>query len=305
MRISTSQFHQSSLSSMMEQQVKLNKTQQQLASGRRVLTPADDPAAAARALDLSKAEQNLERYRANADQAALRLHMEETALDQVGNLLHRVRELTVQANNGALDGESRAYIASEVRQRLDQLVELANSVDGSGDYLFAGSRSRQAPFSIVDGQIAYHGDQIERVVQVGATRRISTAHTGFDVFMRIPATEAGGGNRSMFASLQSLVGALESGDPMGEAGARALADLDAGLENLLRVRAEVGGRLNAIDAEIEANEASMMDVQTTLSRIEDLDYAEAISRLNREIAGLQAAQQTYGKVQGLSLFNFI
>src|SRR5690625_1988949 len=386
MRMSSSQFQREAVTSMLAQQHKLSRTQQKVASGRGILTPADDPAGAARALDLTKAQATLKQYSKNAEQAQLRLSIEETILDQVGNLLQRVREQAVQANNAT----------------------------GKGEYLFAGSRTRTEPFVQVGGEVGFQGDQMQRTVQVGPSRRLAVDHSGFDVFMSIPngngtfviAEQAGGndgravidspgvivnanayqpiahtvtfrehndemrymvtdadgnaveppppadpadpagwlayepkqaivfngiavtfdgppaegdafditpsGNQSMFVTVQQLITALADGDDspaqrasMNNAVSRALSEIDLAMENILRVRAEVGGRLNSIDSEMESNGAAELDVTQALSRIEDLDYAEAISVLSQQLVGLQASQQSYSKIQGLSLFNYI
>src|SRR5690625_2957893 len=129
MRMSSSQFQREAVTSMLAQQHKLSRTQQKLSSGRGILTPADDSAGAARALDLTKAQGTLKQYSKNAEQAQLRLSIEETILDQVGNLLQRVREQAVQANNATNDAENRRQIAAEMEQRFEQLVQLANSSD--------------------------------------------------------------------------------------------------------------------------------------------------------------------------------
>src|SRR5690606_33862678 len=86
---------------------------------------------------------------------------------------------------------------------------------------------------------------------------------------------------------------------------RALATLDQGLERLLDVRASVGARLKSVESQRNINEDVLLQLQTNLSDVEDLDYAEAISRFNLQQTTLQAAQQTYVQVQRLSLFNFL
>ena len=77
--------------------------------------------------------------------------------------------------------------------------------------------------------------------------------------------------------------------------------MDASLD----ARTRIGTRQNAVEQQREINDSSQFSMTTTLSQIEDLDYAEAITQLNLQSAGLQAAQQVYVKVQGLSLFNFL
>ena len=77
------------------------------------------------------------------------------------------------------------------------------------------------------------------------------------------------------------------------------------MNNLERIRSQVGSRLNAMDSQENLNDAYSLQLQTTLSRLEDLDYAEAITRLEQQLTGIQAAQQSFVRIQGLSLFNFL
>ena len=187
MRVSTSQIYDSGIQNMTGQQARINETQDQLSSGRRVLQPSDDPTAAARTLDLEGAISSIERFNRNAELAENRLSMSETALEQAGNNIQRIRELAIQAANGSQDQETRNYIASEVRERYEQLIQLANTEDGNGEYLFSGAKTRTQPFTKGDDdRVAYNGDQSSRQVRVGPGREMSIDHSGFDAFMKIP-----------------------------------------------------------------------------------------------------------------------
>jgi flagellar hook-associated protein 3 FlgL len=118
--------------------------------------------------------------------------------------------------------------------------------------------------------------------------------------------------RDLFGIYAGLADALEAPVPNGAARARlnnavnrALVDLDQGLGRLLDTQATLGARLNTVDTQRNINESQILQLRTNISGIEDLDYAEAISRFNLQQAALQAAQQTYVQVQRLTLFNFL
>jgi len=123
---------------MQSQQTNLAKTQMQLSTGKQNLSPSDDPAAATRILDLNNVIETNTQYQRNADFANTRLYMEEAVLTEVGDILQRTRELSVQANNDTLNASDRQSIAFEVRENISALVQLANSKDATGEYLFAG-----------------------------------------------------------------------------------------------------------------------------------------------------------------------
>ncbi|MDH5622561.1 MAG: flagellar hook-associated protein FlgL, partial [Gammaproteobacteria bacterium] len=129
MRVSTRGAYEHGLSAMQRLQSALDHTQRQISSGRRILTPSDDPIAASRALQIRESIGRLSQFDRNSNIAANRLSQEESALNSVNNVLQRVRELALQANNATQSNESRQQIAVEMRQQLDQLVQLANQKD--------------------------------------------------------------------------------------------------------------------------------------------------------------------------------
>jgi flagellar hook-associated protein 3 FlgL len=190
MRISTQSIHHAALTALLNQQSVLSKTQTQIASGKRVQTPADDPVAAVHIMELQRALAESEQFDRNADMAKGRLTLEEQALADAGTLITRVRELTIQGNNGSVDPASRRMLATEVRSRLKELMDIANRRDANGEYLFSGYATQTQPFAQSGGSIAYFGDQGNRALQVGTDQRVVDGHSGIDAFMAV--TEGNG-----------------------------------------------------------------------------------------------------------------
>lgn len=185
MRISSSTIFDSNVAGMDQQQSLMIKTQQQLATGRRILTAADDPAAAARALDISQSDATNTQYTTNRNAAQNTLSLSESALQSVTNLLHAVRTSAVQAGDGSLSNSDRSSIANQLSGQLQDLVGLANSTDGAGNYLYSGFQSRTQPFVNTVAGMSYFGDDGQRNVQVSASRQVASSDSGADVFMRI------------------------------------------------------------------------------------------------------------------------
>lgn len=185
MRISSSGAFNRGLSLMQQLQVALDQTQRQIASGRRLLTPSDDPIASGRALELKESLARIEQFDRNGTIARNRLGHEESSLNDVNNLLQRVRELSIQANNGSQSNESRGQIAIEMRQHLDALVQLANQRDGNGRYLFAGNMDATAPVVRNGTTFSYNGDQGQRLIQVGESRNIPDGDPGSAIFFQV------------------------------------------------------------------------------------------------------------------------
>ncbi|MFQ5486956.1 MAG: flagellar hook-associated protein FlgL [Gammaproteobacteria bacterium] len=520
MRISTGQIHQAALKSLLDQQASLSKTQQQVATGKRILVPSDDPALSAELLGLDQTYKITTQYQENITAARTRLNREESTLASMTNILNRVRELANQGNNSTLTNIDRGAIAVEVKQGLNELFSLANTRDASGEYLFAGMQSQTQPFSVdASGNYSYNGDDGQRFIQIGPTRQVASGDSGLDVFQAarngngtfttrdhpdnngsgvidpgsvtdpsaydgdtytisfpistpagatlsfsdtvgtdddlnyalaingttvysvsesgtpvntldglaavinddsattgVRAVVTGGGlyllstqpssapitvtetlsgasdgdsdtvtgyfgsqltgtttpsanliygpadadfyvvedsagnietsgpygeygeiafngivtdihgtprsgdsftiapssRQDMFSMVGELVTTLEGGVGGGTSIAqysntmnRFLADIDQAMENINAVRARVGARLNAVDSQDELNSAFKLHIEEARSNLQDLDYASAITRLNQQMMGLEAAQKSFLQVQNLSLFNFL
>ena len=196
MRMSTVQIFQQGISSILARQSELSHTEQQLATGRRVLTPSDDPAAAVQILDITEDLALIDQYQSNSSLAQGQLALEDTVLADVDNLLIRASELVLQANNATQSPESRAIIATEVDALVDQLMSLANTRDAGGEYIFAGFQAQSEPFARGSGEFAYNGDDGQRFLQLGSSAQVAVRDSGFDVFMSIPS-----GNGSFVADL--------------------------------------------------------------------------------------------------------
>jgi flagellar hook-associated protein 3 FlgL len=419
MRISTNTMYEAGVASMQRQTADLLRTQQQIANGRRLLGPADDPVAAAHVLQIGQSQALEQQYAVNIGAAGDSLSLEETTLGNITRLLQDVRDITVQAGDPVLSANDRASLADDLSARYQELLALANSSDGTGQYLFAGYQGSTRPFSVLaGGNVVYAGDDGQRRIQVSNARQIAASDAGSDVFLRIPSgngsfstqaaagntgsavidsgtvldparwNSAGGGDFSIrFAvnggsttydiidniSGNSLLTGLapgaaplpraftpganidlsQAGPPAFDFGARVsiagqprdgdsfslrtsadqdlfktlsnLADLlrsssgsaltnglvheqrnlDNGMENILRARASAGVRLKELDSVKATGEQRQLHYSETLSRLQDLDYAQAISDLTQQQVNLEAAQKSFAKVAGLSLFDFL
>ncbi len=300
MRISTFQLYQQGVNSMLDQQSALAKTQQQMSTGKRVLAPSDDPFAATRILELGRLIDTNTQYQRNTNAAQNRLSLEDSVLSQSGDLLQRIRELAVRANNSSLNANDRRSMAAEVRTSLNGLLQTANTKDSSGEYLFSGYKGATKPFNdLGGGKFSYAGDQGRRILQIGPTRKIATSNTGDSVFMRVD--NGAGGVSSMFSAVADFAANLDANTPS----ATTLTRLDSAINGLLDTRASVGARLNAIDSQKNMNSAFDLQLRQNRSSLQDLDYASAVSRFQRQTLALQASQQSFVKIQGLSLFKYL
>lgn len=186
MRISTSWMQQSSVNNMLDRQGDIADTQNQLNTGKRINQPSDDPVGAARALELSHMTADSAQYQRNITAANARLGIEDQTLSSSADVLNRVRTLVLQGSTGSQSDQTRSDIATELTQLRQQLLGLANSKDGQGDYLFAGSQTGTEPFSWQNGTVSYQGDDGQRMVAAGPGMQVATGDSGSAVFMRVP-----------------------------------------------------------------------------------------------------------------------
>lgn len=185
MRIATSTLYDVNVAALNMQQSKLLQTQQQVSSGRRMVTPADDPAAAALALNVSQADAANTQHGSNIDRAQTALALSEGVLQGVTSLLQDVQTTAVNAGNGSLSNSDRRMLASDLQIRLDELIVQANHTDATGNYLFSGFQGNTSPFVNTAGGVQYLGDDGQRMVQVSTAGQVATSDSGADIFMRI------------------------------------------------------------------------------------------------------------------------
>src|SRR3569623_1413476 len=339
MRISTGQIYQRGVAAMLEQQTQLSQSQTQLGTGKRVVVPRDDPMASVQILDLQKGIDVSKRFQDNIGSARSTMNMEETSVKNAIDLLQRVRELTIQANNGVLDDQQRRGIAAEVNEHLASMLNIANTQDSNGDYLFAGFSAGAKPFSQTNAGFNYAGDQGQRLLQLGPTRQLAVSDSGADVFQSIR-----NGNGTFVTSYNNAntgTGIIDPGSVVNAAAwVRDTYSLTFTTPTTYEVRdssnvlvtsgayqADAAISFNGIQTAVSGTPAAgdsftiapsaNQDVFTTLKNLSDalsrgtVDAAakaqvgNAISRFNRQLVALQAAQQTFMKVQDLTLFNFL
>lgn len=324
-RLSTPNLNENSIRSIQDQQIKLFKAQTQLSTGLRVNAPSDDPPAAARILDLTQAIDDTNQYKRNINFVQSRLNLEDSTLTGVTDLLQRVRDLAVQANSGTYTTSDRQAISYEVKQRLGELLGLANTKDSNGDYLFAGFQGRANPAAFTDdgnGVYTYHGDQGHRTLTIADNRQMTDGDNGYDLFVNLPTnldtTSPGNGvidpNCNVFKNLYLLADALDTNSPTANPTAAQgdplyignyIANIDSAMKRMENVQAQIGGRLNTLDAQSQVHDDFVLTAQSARSDDQDLDYAEAIGRFQTSQTALEAAQKAYSQVQGMSLFKYI
>ncbi|CAI4149646.1 Flagellar hook-associated protein flgL [Alteromonas macleodii] len=404
MRISTNQIYDQNMRSIMQNQGDLAKTQEQLATGKKLLKPSDDPVGAANALRLTERLDSLTQFKRNNDLVTGSLELQETVLDSVRSSADRARALAIQSGNGAYTAADREAIASELKQIKLELLDLMNTKDADGNYLYSGFQSGKQAFAFEPASsgnaITFSGDQGKNFINLSESSKVQSTTSGFEVFEdvlgRLKFTVDGSSvplptkstisNQDNFdnffennydpannnyrinflASGQAelinqgtgvVLGSTSfaSGEPftlkgmefevnaiagdsfdfsldapqrksmaqtihefeallndpstdsliLQEGIADALIGLDNGMERVSLERASIGGRLNIAQSMSLSNFDLQIAAQTTLSSIEDADFAKLSTEFAKQEVALNAALATFPQVSELTLFNFI
>ena len=433
MRISTSMLHERAVTGVLQQQTAQLQLQEQIATGRRVSKPSDDPVASAAAVNLEQAKALNLQWGTNAANAESALALEEQGLGDATRILQDIKTLTIQSGNAALQNSDRASIASEIRGLYDELLGVANRTDGNGSYLFSGYQGSTQPFSESSpGVVSYAGDDGKRLVQIGAQRRVAIGDSGADIFQRVRegngtfvATPGGANtgtavvgtttvrdaqawagatnsrdytvrfhvdnasppvttydivddvanmsmltgaapaagpfartyqpgaqisltrqatdpsvapwnagvefavtgapasgdtlaidrarNQDVFSTINELITTLNAGVALGATSRASFqnnlnqsgASIDGALDAMLTARASVGSRMQELDSVRDTSAALDINYEADLKRLQDLDYAKALSDLSRKQVGLEAAQKSYVAITRMTLFDFL
>ena len=410
MRISTVQAFNNGINGIQKNYANAIRTQEQISTGNRILTPADDPVASVRLLQLEQQQNVLSQHKENLVAAQNSLTQEEVALNSVNTVLLRIRDLAMEAGNGARSASDLKSIAAELAEREEELYGLMNTKNARGEYLFAGFQGKTQPFvRQSDGSYRYEGDEGQRKLQISSSVTMAISDSGKNIFENIinadrldaalqapiPAgstlspsaplvqdeaafsanggfpqagiriefdnapnersyrvingdtnaeitsgtldEDAGSGDQLVFNGIAIKLDGLPAGgeqinittDPSrqkqsvldtisnlkkalnGEPGAQSVRDavaagltnIDNAMVNVDGVRGQIGARLNVIETTMTDNEDVALVNQAVQADLREVDYAEALSRLALQSTVLEAAQQSYVRISGLSLFS--
>ena len=386
------------LTSINQLESSISQTQNEISTGLSFTTASQNPIGAGLVTDYNQVLAQSQQYQANGTSAQGGLNIEESALTQVQNALQSLRDLALQANNATVSAQDRSAIAAQATQIQGTLLTLANTQDGSGNYIFAGFATQTQPFASTSTGASYAGDQGQRQIQIAAGQTLGVGDNGDLVFNQIKtgngtftATAAAGNtgsgilgastvtdptaytgatysidftapttyqvvntatnavittgtytpgqaiafsgvqvtvsgqpaagdaftvapsaNQSVFTTVQDLVTALQTGVTtpasavnLNNSIGSAINDIDRALANTSDVQASVGGRLNAITTQQSVATSQQTQLQQSISKLQSLDFASAITNLDQQNTTLSAALQAYTLTQGLSLFKYI
>lgn len=185
MRMSTAGMSNASISAILDHQVQMAKTQQQLTTGKKFQTASEDPIGATRAAVLDRTLADNAQYDKNSNIIQTRLNYSEQGMADATSILQRVRELALEGANTTLGSTERKMLAGEVRQNAAALLDIANRTDANGEYLYSGTSTNSKPFTQGPTGVNYQGDLTNRQVRISPTQSLPDGHSGADVFLGV------------------------------------------------------------------------------------------------------------------------
>jgi flagellar hook-associated protein 3 FlgL len=302
MKISTSFLFDRATERMSTIQNKLATTQAQMAVGKQILAPSAAPDQAAAIQRLKGEVQRQESHMRTLEVAMRRYTAEETALSSSNDILIRIKELGIQAANDTLAPDDRKAIGVEMKALRDQLLSLGNTRDDSGNYLFSGTRVNTPAFAEgPNGAVLYQGDQTQTRIPAGVERTVQFTRAGTDVFSRV--VRDNGQAVGFFDALDQMINGMNTSNS-GKI-QQGIADITQMHNSLTLSQAQNGSDQVVVQSQLDVLGENTLRFKSTLSEIEDLDYADAVARMNKEMMGMEAAMGSFAKISGLSLFDYI
>jgi flagellar hook-associated protein 3 FlgL len=400
-RVSTAMMFQNGQQAIGNSQSQLISTELQLSTGKQINTPSDNPIGAANVASLDNTVSQLTQFKSNQTEAQLQLNLADSTMGSFVNLVQDAQSRLVQAGDASYSDSQRAALAQGLQGDLNQMIGLANTSDGQGGYLFAGSQQSAPPFSQTGNSVTYHGDSTLQSIQVSQNRQLQIKFSGDDLFQKIRpgngsfVTAANSGNtgtgvinpgsvtnpaaltghgytisfavsgsattyqvqdttsnttiasgnytspttlsfagqqvtlsgapangdsftvapaqyQSIFTTMANAIAALQQPAQAAVANAQlqtslgsALSSANQALDHVTLKQAEIGNQLQQLNSYSSLNDDRTLQANSTLSSIQDLDYAKAASQMAQQQTIYQAALQSYSAVSKLSLFNYL
>jgi flagellar hook-associated protein 3 FlgL len=387
MRTTFNMKYNQSLNSILNTQDKLQTASLMLNKQTKILTAADDPSAAARAIGLEANIQQTSQYQVNNTAARNSLELQETVHDSIRNAMDRARVLALSLGNGTYDQNDRKAIGDQLGNIRDELFDLMNRRDELGGYLFSGFQDQTQPYSLntATGRYEFHGDEGQKSIQLSLSISIAANDSGRSIFDSVdkrfkttaaavgaPVTEAKVtvANQSVFdnfykqnydgltpgnndysvvfsapsnyeilrngaSQVPAVTGVYTAGAPINYKGLAievtdaapggsvsfslqppektnilnsltdATVEIDNASAKVDSAMSSIGGRLNVIESIYGSNEDVLIATKSHKADVVELDYSTGITELVKQESALQAVQATFGRVTGLSLFDYI
>jgi len=306
MRVSSSQTSSIMLQSIDHSSKEMGKLMTEMASGKRVLVPSDDPIASTRVIQLNREESAIDQYQDNITTASSSMAQQETMLGSVSDALLSVRDDLVQASNGTNNAEALNSFGTEIASLTASMVASLNYCDGDGHYMFSGTASDQETITMDEnGNYVYNGNDEHRTATVSNGMEIDTNVSAGEMFF------SGSDGSDIFNTLNDLANMLldpniDPSDPaVQDSISSAIDSVDQAIDQVSGGISQLGENQDTLEMVSGAETGISTTNQTVIGAMTNLDYATAATELDGLMGSVQATQATYAKISQLSLFSVI
>ena len=279
-----------------------NTLQGQISSGQKLGTASQDPVAAARLRELTRAQTLSATDTTTANRANADLTLADTTLQSFADAVIQAQGLATQAASAVFNTSQRASIGVQLSQIHSQLVQLANTRDATGNALFGGQTSGPAYTLDAAGNASYTGTTSATQVSLGEGQSVTTSLTGPE-FLNF---KVAGAPTDLLATIKTLADALQGGSTNPQAAAQSsLTALGTGLDAIANAQTVVGSRLAFVDLTNQHRQTVGDLRKTEQGDLGGTDIASTIVQLQQTLLVLQASQDSFAKLSRLNLFDKI
>lgn len=295
MRITNNVLNNTFLRNLSRNLKQMQKYHNQLTSGKEVTRPSDNPLLVAKIMDMDNNIMQNEQYNSNISDTLGWVQTQDTALSDATKTLQRVKDLMIYASNGSLSETDRLAIKDEVEMQVEHLGDVLNT-NFDGRYIFAGQKTTTRPFEIGDGGLEYEGDDknITREIATGVTIDLITKGS------EITTVD----DQDLGVLLGQVIKAIEEGD-VEKLSNEYLGDMEKHIDNVVRVRTQIGAINNRLEAAKERNEAENLNLKAVLSEKEDIDIAEKYMEYSVMATVYQASLSVGAKILQPSILDYL
>lgn len=298
MQISTSLFYNNASSRLSKMGERASELQTQIATGKKIIKPSDDPAGAQQLAELDRRDADAAVYGNNMTLASSLLDQADGVLKQINAQLTRATELATQATTGTQTDASRKIIATELKSIVGSLVSLANSKNVRGQPLFGTAAGGAAVTDNKDGTFTFPTDAPVSEVPIADGQTVQATESAKTIF------DLGGGDDTL-TLLSRMAATLNAGGDVSAAMGTSLDSLSQAVNQVADVTASIGARNARVDLQQQLLTTANTDRADLRGKLEQVDVTDAIVQLQQMMTALSASQASFTKLSQLSLFDYL
>ncbi|MCP3736477.1 flagellar hook-associated protein FlgL [Sphingomonas sp. RP10(2022)] len=299
MQISTNLFYSNAASRLSKMNERASELQTQIATGKKLLKPSDDPAAAQQIAELDRRDADAQVYGTNMTLAGSLLEQADSVLKQINTQLTRATELATQAATGTQTDASRKIIGTELKSIVDSLVTLANTRNVRGQPLFGSVDGTKAVTDNGNGTFSFPANDTQvSEVPIADGQSVQATENAKRIF------DLGGGDNTL-AMLSRMAAALNAGGDVSATMSTSLDSLSKAVDQVANVEASVGARAARVDLQQQLLTTANTDRAELRGKLEQVDVTDAVVQLQQMMTALSASQASFTKLSQLSLFDYL